>query len=92
MTQVELTIGTLCGVDVGALQFALDALRPGTLLAETEFIIHSPYLLLYCKNCENEYVADYDDLLCPSCLGEEFEVRQGQEMLVKAIHGVKDSE
>jgi len=82
-----LEIGVLSGVEVDALQFALDVLAPGTLLGNVCFTFDTPLLLLYCHECENEYIGDIDDLLCPGCLGSEFEVRQGRQMMVKAIRG-----
>ncbi len=85
--QVELEIGAFSGVEVAALKFALEVLCPGTVLAETEFIYHTPHLLLYCGECENQYVADLDDLLCPSCLGVHYQVVQGRELLVRSIQG-----
>ena len=85
--QVDLEIGALSGVEVDALQFALDVLVPGTLLENASFTYDKPLLLLYCYECENEYIGDIDDLLCPGCLGSEFEVRKGRQMLVKAIRG-----
>jgi Zn finger protein HypA/HybF involved in hydrogenase expression len=88
--QVELVIGAFCGVQVDALQFALGALAKGTILENTAFIYHTPHLLLFCRQCENDYVAEPDDLLCPACLQADFQVRQGQEMLVKTIRGEKN--
>ena len=86
--QVDLEIGALSGVEVDALQFALDVLAPGTILEKACITFETPLLLLYCPECDNEYVGDLDDLLCPGCLGSEFDVRQGRKMLVKAIRGV----
>ncbi len=85
-----MVIGAFSGVQVDALQFALGALAKGTILENTAFIYHTPNLLLFCRQCENEYVAEPDDLLCPVCLQADFEVRQGQEMLVKTIRGEKN--
>jgi len=87
ISKVELVIGVLSGVDITALQFALEAMKPNTILETSEFIFHTPPLLLFCKSCENEYVADYDDLVCPACQTANYEIRQGQELLIKAIHG-----
>jgi hydrogenase nickel incorporation protein HypA/HybF len=84
---VHLEIGAFSGVEVEALQFALEVLSPGTLLETARFTFHTPHLLLYCLDCENEYIGDPEDLLCPGCLGADFEVRQGREMVVRSIHG-----
>ena len=89
--KIELVIGAFCGVQVDALLFALNAFRKDTILSEAEIIIVSPPLLLYCLNCENEYSATIEDLICPGCLKADFRIKQGQEMLVRAIHGKKET-
>ena len=89
--KIELVIGAFCGVQVDALLFALNALRKDTILSEAEIIITSPPLVLYCLNCKNEYSATIEDLICPGCLKADFEIKHGQEMLVKAIHGEKET-
>ena len=86
---IELEIGAFSGVQVDALQFALDALRKDTILSNAEFNFQTPPLLLYCQICENEYAAEPEDLICPGCMKADFKIRQGQELLVKAIHGEK---
>lgn len=88
IVQVDLEIGPFSGVEVDALHFALSVLSPGTLLENACINIDTPYLLLYCPVCDNEYIGELDDLVCPGCLGSAFEVRRGREMLVKAIRGV----
>jgi len=88
--RVVLEIGAFSGVDVGALQFALDVLRRGTLLSGAEIEYQVPPLLLHCCDCENDYVGDPQDLACPGCEGTRFEVVQGREMVVKSITGGHD--
>ena len=87
VSRVVLEIGPFSGVDVGALEFALNVLRKGTLLEGAEIEYQVPPLLLYCTDCENEYVADPLDLACPSCEGTHFEWLQGKELRVKSIVG-----
>ena len=75
-----------------ALIFALDALRDNTILSKSEIIINTTPLLMYCLNCRNEYAGAPDDLICPGCMKANFDIKQGQELLVKAIHGEKRAE
>ena len=82
-------IGAFCGVQVDALQFALQALTQKSILLNTEFVIHTHPLLLHCRTCDNDYAADPDDVICPGCMKADFAIRQGQEMIVKAILGEK---
>ena len=89
--KVDLRIGAFSGVQVDALVFALNALRRDTILSDAEINIESPPLILFCQNCENEYIAKPDDLICPGCLKADYKIMQGQEMFVKAIQGEKNS-
>jgi len=57
------------------------------MLENTIFHIRAIPILLYCQNCENEYAAEIDDLVCPGCQNADFLVVQGKEMLVKSITG-----
>jgi hydrogenase nickel incorporation protein HypA/HybF len=85
--EVNVEIGAFAGVEPNLLQFAFSILKKKTLLAESDLIIITPPLLLYCKNCETEYLGDVEDLRCPACLGNDFEVKQGRELQVKSISG-----
>ncbi len=88
--RVVLEIGSFSGVDVPALEFALNVLRRGTVLQSAEIEYQVPPLLLYCRDCENEYVAGPEDLACPACDGTQFDVVHGQELRVKSIAGGQD--
>ena len=87
--QIEIEIGDISGVQIDALEFALDALKSGTILENSVFSFLQVPILLFCRDCENEYAADIDDLICPGCMHANFNVMQGKEMVVKAIHGEK---
>lgn len=89
ITLVEIDIGDFSGVQIDALEFALDALKIGTNLEKTEFMFNKIPIILYCHNCENLYAGDIDDLICPGCMKAYFDIRQGKEMIVKSIHGEK---
>ena len=91
MFQVDIIIGPFSGVDLDALQFALNALKPNTILQESIITFHTPDLLLFCNKCENEYVADILDLTCPACQSTDFEIIQGRELLIRSIQGEKES-
>lgn len=71
-----------------SLLFAFRALSRGTFAEGAEIEIISPPLLLYCPECENEYTAaGIEDLGCPVCGGEDFDIISGREMTIKSIAG-----
>jgi hydrogenase nickel incorporation protein HypA/HybF len=87
VSRIVLEIGQFSGVVIDSLSFAFGVVSKGTLAEGAELEFLTPPLLLYCSQCENEYLADFEDLRCPACLGEQFEIIQGREMLVKSISG-----
>jgi hydrogenase nickel incorporation protein HypA/HybF len=88
--KVTLEIGQFSGVEIGALEFAFRALQRGTVLEAAEIEYVTQPLVLYCTQCENEYLGDLDDLRCPACMQSCFEVVQGRELMVKSIAGTSD--
>jgi hydrogenase nickel incorporation protein HypA/HybF len=85
-----LEIGQFSGVEIGALAFAFDAFKDGSVLETAEIEYLSPPLILFCKLCENEYLGDWEDLQCPACLGTDFDIIQGRELMIKSIAGDVD--
>lgn len=85
VSRVVLEIGQFSGVEVHALQQAFSALCPGTVMEGAHIEYLTPCLLLFCEDCQNEYLAGGDDLCCPACEGSNYKVRQGRELLVKSI-------
>lgn len=82
-----LEIGQFSGVEPELLRFAFEVIKKGTILERAEIEMQIPPLLLYCRECENEYLGEMDDLRCPVCLKEQFRVLQGREMVVRSIEG-----
>lgn len=87
VVRVVLEIGQYSGVEPELLRFAFAAINRGTVLERAEIEIEVPPLLLFCRECENEYLGDLDDLCCPICSKEQFDIIRGREMLVKSIEG-----
>ncbi len=87
VNKIVLEIGQFSSVEVGPLEFAFDAFKKGTILEQAEIGALTPPLLLLCKNCENKYLADFEDLRCPACLDQSFDILQGKDLMVKSIVG-----
>jgi hydrogenase nickel incorporation protein HypA/HybF len=85
-------IGQFSGVEPHALEFAWQFVSQKTAAEGATLEVLRPPLLLYCLDCEDEYAGDLEDLRCPVCEGENFEIRQGREMVVKSIGGISKNE
>jgi hydrogenase nickel incorporation protein HypA/HybF len=70
---LRLEAGALAGVEVSALRFALDAIRPGTCLEGARIDIDEPPGRAWCERCCAEVRIDTRADPCPMC--SEYPVR-----------------
>jgi len=79
---LHLEAGALSGVEIRALRFALDAIKPGTCLAEARIEIDEPPGQAWCLAC-NQSVAIQSRLdPCPHCGGVRLQPTGGTDLRV----------
>ena len=82
---IRLRIGALSGVVPEALQFAFEALAPGTAAEGGRLSIEDVPARFWCEKCTREFQAD--DLLaeCPTCHEPSRDLRAGREMELASL-------
>lgn len=80
--RLQLQAGTLAGVEVAALRFALAAIAPGTLLDGAEVAIDEPPGRAWCPGCEVEVPLAARTDACPHCGGFGLRLTAGTELKV----------
>ena len=82
---IRLRIGALSGVVPDALEFAFEALTPGTAAEEAKLAIEHVPARFWCATCTREFEAE--DMLaeCPECHALSGELRAGREMEVASL-------
>ena len=82
---VRLRIGALSGVVPEALQFAFEALTPGTPAEGSRLVIEDVPARFWCQKCTQEFAAD--DLLaeCPKCHEPSGDLRAGRELELMSL-------
>jgi hydrogenase nickel incorporation protein HypA/HybF len=82
---VQLRIGKFTCIVRDALDFALDALKPGTVAENALFEIESVALHAHCLNCKKDF-PDMEDFhfICLEC-GGTLEIVSGRELEIVAI-------
>jgi hydrogenase nickel incorporation protein HypA/HybF len=82
---LRLRIGALSGVVPEALQFAFEALAPGTLAEGALLGIEHVPARFWCGPCSQEFTAE--DLFsdCPVCRTPSRELRAGREMEIASL-------
>lgn len=85
VTQVELEIGSLAGVETGALEFSWDVAVENTPVKDAPLIIHMVKATARCRSCQTEFPIDNFFSPCPHCGEYGFDVLRGKELQIKAI-------
>jgi len=82
---MRLSVGRLSGVVTDALEFAFEALRPGTPAEDARLEIESVPAVLWCAACRAEFESPEFLCECPTCGALSGEVRRGREMRLTSV-------
>jgi hydrogenase nickel incorporation protein HypA/HybF len=82
---ILIKVGMLSGVVPEALEFAFEAMSPGTLAAGARLEIQRVPAVAICKSCQREFTLEDAVFPCPACGGWESDLRQGRELELTRI-------
>ena len=83
--EIRISVGDLTEVQDFALQFAFEALTPGTMAeGATLEVTHIP-ATSRCNDCELTYEHDRFQMLCPKCSGFNVTPITGRELRIDSI-------
>lgn len=82
---VRLRIGALSGVVPEALQFAFEALTPGTLAESARLEVEHIPARFWCAGCAREFASESLLPECPACQEPSRELRAGREMELASL-------
>jgi hydrogenase nickel incorporation protein HypA/HybF len=85
ITEIRLSIGELTEIQEFALEFAFEAMTPGTMAeGATLSVTHIP-ATSKCNECGIEYGHDRFQMLCPDCGSFAVTPLTGRELLIDSI-------
>ncbi len=85
VTDLNIEVGSLSGVIVEALEFAMEVAVRDTILSGARVAIHPVQAQAKCKQCGEEFeVADYFEQ-CPKCDSLDLQIMRGQELKVRSL-------
>ncbi len=85
ITEIRVLVGEMTEVVDFALQFAFEALTPGTMAEGATLVITDVPAKSRCRECGLEYDHDRFQMVCPECGSLNVELLQGRELLIDAI-------
>lgn len=83
--ELELEIGSLAGVELRSLEFALESSVKGTMLANARIVRHDIQAEGRCGDCEKVFSIDSMFSPCPFCGSYAVKVTKGKELRIKSI-------
>ncbi len=85
ITEIELDIGTVSGIEIDALNFAFESIKPKTMLKNAEVKINIIKAKSKCEDCNYIFETDTVYNLCPECDSYKTDIIQGKEMKIKSF-------
>ncbi|MCZ7557683.1 MAG: hydrogenase maturation nickel metallochaperone HypA [Bacteroidia bacterium] len=82
---IELQIGTLSGIEIEALMFAMDVVCRGTVLEGAEIRIQSVAGRARCEGCNFEFPVEDQFSPCPACGELRSSIISGEELRVSSL-------
>lgn len=83
--EIEIEVGTLSGVVIEALEFALDAAVENTILEKADRRFIEIPAMGRCGSCGIEFGTDGYPTRCPECAAPAVEIINGRELRVKSL-------
>ena len=83
--EIELEIGTMAGIVIDALEFALDEAKKNSVISDAKITINNIPAKARCLDCDHEF--DVEELFtpCPKCNSFRNDIIQGKELRVKRL-------
>lgn len=85
ITEIRISVGDLTEIQDFALQFAFEALTPGTMAEGATLVVNHIPAASRCRDCEIEYSHDRFEMLCPECGSFNVEPLTGRELRIDTI-------
>jgi len=85
VTELELEIGQLSGIEYESLDFALKAVQPGTVIEGSTITISKPPGEALCNDCGHLFETDTRVSACPECKSYGCSIIGGKQLRVVSI-------
>ena len=83
--ELVLDVGVFSGVEITALETAIESIKPETVLDKSKIIINIIEGKAICRHCHHEFVPENIFSPCPDCNNYGLDVIAGDELKVRTI-------
>lgn len=87
ITRVNVKIGAFLQVQPELFEFAFDAAKTGTILAEASLYMDVLPARLRCRECGKESLWDKTSFTCPYCGSLQMDILDGRDIFIQSIEG-----
>ncbi len=92
ITEIRITVGELTEVVEFALQFAFEALTPGTMAEGATLVVTHLGARSHCNSCGADYDHDRFSMTCAQCDSLDVKLLQGRELRIDSIETADEDE
>lgn len=85
ITRIDISIGELTEIVEFALQFAFDALTPGTMAEGAILVVNHVGARSHCNTCGADYDHDRFSMLCAECGSFDVSLLHGRELQIDSF-------
>lgn len=85
ISEIRITVGDLTEIQTFALDFAFEALTPGTIAEGATLVVTTVAPRSRCRECPTEYDHDRFQMVCPECGSMNVELLSGRELQIDSI-------
>lgn len=85
ITEIEIEIGSMSGIIIEALDFAMEEAVKGTCLNNAKLNFTEIKAEANCSKCEKQFEVDDFFAVCPKCGSFETDIIKGKELKIKRI-------
>jgi hydrogenase nickel incorporation protein HypA/HybF len=85
VSEIELVVGKLAGIEPESLSFCFSAAAKGTLCESAQLQIQKPEGVGLCRDCNRKFPVSFYYAECPECRSFRIEIVSGEEFRIQTI-------
>ncbi len=85
ISEIELLVGKLAGIEADSLKFCFSAAASGTLAGEARLVLEEPEGVGECGECGVRFPVNFYYAECPECRSLRITIVSGEEFLIQSI-------